>query len=65
MIMMITGQQPPLSTFQKYNELSYVNVTYDLNAAVRVGTEFEHHRTQYATAKGINNVFRLAAYYFF
>lgn len=57
--------------FQKYNELSYVNATYDLNAAVRVATEFEHHVTQYggvAAGKpdmGTNNVFRLAAYYFF
>lgn len=59
-------------TFQKYNELSYINATYDLNAAVRVATEFEHHATQYAANPagatsdlGQNNVFRLAAYYFF
>ncbi len=57
--------------FQKYNELSYVNATYDLNAAVRVATEFEHHVTQYggnaagSPDMGTNNVFRLAAYYFF
>lgn len=56
--------------YQKYNEMTYVNATYDLNAAVRVATEYEHHVTQYAgTAAGSNygqnNVFRLAAYYFF
>lgn len=57
--------------FQKYNELSYVNLTYDLNAAVRVATEFEHHVTQYAAKNaagadmGQNNVVRVAAYYFF
>jgi hypothetical protein len=60
------------TTFQKYNEMSYANLTYDLNAAVRVATEFEHHVTQYdrttttvGSNYGQNNVFRLAAYYFF
>jgi len=60
------------TTFQKYNELSYANLTYDLNAAVRLATEFEHHVTQYdrttttvGSNYGQNNVFRLAAYYFF
>jgi hypothetical protein len=61
---------PATSNFQKYNELSYVNATYDLNAAIRLATEFEHHVTQYGTVAGKpdlgqNNVFRLAAYYFF
>lgn len=65
----------PITT-QKYNEITYVNATYDLNAAIRLATEFEHHVTQYmgvntATANnsasdvGQNNVFRFAAYYFF
>jgi hypothetical protein len=60
------------TTFQKYNELSYANLTYDLNAAIRLATEFEHHVTQYdsktttvSSNYGQNNVFRLAAYYFF
>ncbi len=58
-------------SFQKYNEMTYVNATYDLNAAIRVATEFEHHVTQYGGVAagrpdlGQNNVFRLAAYYFF
>lgn len=63
-------------TTQKYNEVSYVNATYDLNAAIRLATEFEHHKTQYmgvntatvnnsASDSGQNNVFRVAAYYFF
>lgn len=64
------------TTTQKYNEISYVNATYDLNAAVRLATEFEHHATQYMGVKaatadnrasnyGQNNVIRFAAYYFF
>ena len=64
------------TTTQKYNSIAYVNATYDLNAAVRLATEFEHHATQYmgvvaATANntasdyGKNNVIRFAAYYFF
>ncbi len=59
-------------TFQVYNEITYLNLTYDLNAAVRLATEYEHHVTQYAAKPvgaasdmGQNNVFRLAAYYFF
>lgn len=62
------------TTFQKYNEISYLNFTYDLNAAVRLATEYEHHVTQYGGSiaaninqapMGQNNVYRLAAYYFF
>jgi hypothetical protein len=53
------------SNYQKYNQLAYANLTYDLNAAVRVATEFEHHVTQYANNRGQNNVVRFAAYYFF
>jgi len=58
--------------FEKYNELYYGNLTYDLNAAIRVATEFEHMTTQYAATPtgttasfGQNNTFRVAAYYFF
>jgi len=65
---------------QRYNEISYVNATYDLNAAIRLATEYEHHATHYvgirpantpagtnnnASDYGQNNVFRFAAYYFF
>src|SRR6266568_379679 len=32
---------------EQYNELIYGNITYDLNAAIRVATEFEHNKTQY------------------
>jgi hypothetical protein len=60
------------TSFQKYNEISYANLSYDLNAAVRLATEFEHQVTQYgaiptglASDRGQNNVVRLAGYYFF
>lgn len=59
------------TTYQRYNEISYANATYDLNAAVRLATEFEHQVTQYGNAAGTlkpygqNNIARFAAYYFF
>jgi hypothetical protein len=60
------------AAFEKYNELAYANLTYDLNAAIRVATEYEHMYTQYAAKPtgtsanfGQNNTFRVAAYYFF
>lgn len=60
------------TTFQKSNELIYANLTYDLNAAIRLATEFEHLETKYdrgttstSANYGQNNVFRIAAYYFF
>ena len=62
----------PATTFQTSNELMYVNLTYDLNAAVRLATEFEHLASRYdsktttaASDYGQNNVVRVAAYYFF
>jgi hypothetical protein len=36
--------------FEQYNELIYANVSYDLNAAVRVSAEYLHGRTQYSEA---------------
>jgi len=56
---------------EKYNQLTYANATYDLNAAIRVATEYEHLETKYGGVTAgnpdyaQNNVFRLAAYYFF
>jgi len=55
-----------------YNDLVYGNINYDLNAAIRLSTEYEHLRTQYngipSGAKGDSgeaNVIRFAATYFF
>jgi len=50
---------------ERSNQQMYANVTYDLNPAVRVATEFQRIETTYATSKGHNNAFRMAAYYFF
>jgi len=57
--------------FEKYNDSYYANATYDLNAAIRVATEFAHNTTKLAAKTsagadfGQNNIFRVAAYYFF
>ena len=61
--------------YESKNQLSYANATYDLNAAVRLATEFEHMETHYGGLPGNltgangpyaqNNTFRVAAYYFF
>ncbi len=56
------------ATNELYNQELFANLTYDLNAAVRVGAEFQHMDTQYKGAPnymGINNIGRLAFYYFF
>lgn len=60
--------------YEKKNQESYANLTYDLNAAVRLATEYVHVETRYANAPtaaaglgaiGLENTFRVAAYYFF
>lgn len=60
------------AAFEEYNELIYGNLTYDLNAAIRLAAEFEHMGTHYASNPtgttsdlGQNNCVRVAAYYFF
>ncbi|GFE59877.1 hypothetical protein [Geobacter sp. AOG2] len=50
---------------ERSNEQIYGNVTYDLNAAVRVAAEFQHFRTQYVSQLGQDNAVRLAVFYFF
>jgi hypothetical protein len=62
-----------ISNFQRYSQQFFANVTYDLNAAVRIATEWQNLETRYgnvngvkgATASGVDNTFRLCAYYFF
>lgn len=55
--------------YEQKNQSTYANVTYDLNAAVRVATEYAHNETTYGNvASGgyaANNVIRFAGYYFF
>ena len=58
------------TAFERYTENAYANVTYDLNAAMRLATEFEHIERHFdknvnGTAQARNNIFRVAAYYFF
>jgi hypothetical protein len=65
------------ANFEKSNSSAYVNVSYDLNAAVRVAAEYQHLQTRYGNVvsgagnlagtadKGISNVARAAFYYFF
>jgi len=59
------------TAFEEYKDLIYANVSYDLNAAVRVSAEYSHAKAQFnaptATAgdSGNNNAVRVAAYYFF
>lgn len=69
-----------VSNFEKTNELAYGNVTYDLNAAVRLAVEYEHQKTLYGNVTNVttagsplaglsdvgrNNTMRMALYYFF
>lgn len=57
--------------FQKSTTQYYGNVSYDLNAAVRVMSEYQHLETIYGRPaagthnEGAANVFRVAAFYFF
>jgi hypothetical protein len=59
------------ANFEKYNELIYTNIAYDINAAIRVAVEYEHQYTLYGkptagtSDHGQINTGRLAAYYFF
>ncbi|MBI1921038.1 MAG: hypothetical protein HYS23_08160 [Geobacter sp.] len=65
------------TNFEKYNELVFANVSYDLNAAIRVATEYQHLKTKYGNVAsgagplagtadtGEANIARLALYYFF
>ncbi len=62
-----------ISNYQRYSRQFYTNVTYDLNAAIRLATEWQNIETRYGNvngvagknASGVDNTFRLCAYYFF
>lgn len=66
-----------INNFQKSSSQAYANVSYDLNAAVRVGAEYQHLETRYGNVtsgtgtlagtsdKGTANVGRLSIFYFF
>ena len=67
------GNYAATAEFAKSTTQFYGNVSYDLNAAVRVMTEYQHLETAYGnsdkitgvSALGSANVFRVAALYFF
>jgi hypothetical protein len=61
------------SDYMIQNQQVYVNLTYDLNAAVRLATEWQNLKTVWGNADGVlnsgvignDNTIRLCAYYFF
>ena len=66
----VTYENYKQADFAKSTTQFYGNVSYDLNAAVRVMTEYQHLETAYGNvgatpALGSANVFRVAALYFF
>lgn len=60
-----------VGSYDKTDGMTYVNVAYDLNAAVRVAAEYQNVLTTYASGtgaaagKGIDNIGRFSMYYFF
>jgi hypothetical protein len=67
------GDYAGISNYQRQSQQIYANVTYDLNAAVRLATEWQNIETKYgnvngvrdAEASGVDNTARLCFYYFF
>lgn len=67
------GDYAGISNYQKWSRQMYTNVTYDLNAAIRLATEYQNIETRYGNvngvgtrdASGVDNTIRLCAYYFF
>jgi len=66
-----------ISNFEKYNANLYLNIAYDLNAAMRIAVEYQNLKTRYGNVTngtgilaglsdtGTANVGRFAAFYFF
>lgn len=67
------GDYVGIPNYQKWSRQIYTNVTYDLNAAIRLATEYQNIETRYGNvnnvaardASGVDNTIRLCAYYFF
>ncbi|GAM08643.1 hypothetical protein OR1_00915 [Geobacter sp. OR-1] len=67
------GDYANITNYQRQSRQIYANVTYDLNAAIRLATEYQNIETKYgnvngvsgAKASGVDNTVRLCAYYFF
>ncbi|MBJ6723799.1 hypothetical protein [Geomesophilobacter sediminis] len=62
-----------IASYQKWTSSFYANATYDLNAAIRVGLEYQNLETKYGNANGTagesalgnDNTLRFVAMYFF
>ena len=60
-----------VGAYIKSDSMTYVNIAYDINAAVRVAAEYQNVMTTYGSAtgapgpKGIDNIGRFSMYYFF
>jgi hypothetical protein len=62
-----------IPNFQRQSQQVWTNVTYDINAAIRLATEYQNIQTKYgnvngvagSNATGVDNTIRLCAYYFF
>ena len=60
-----------IANFQKSSSQVFANVAYDINAAIRIATEYQNLNTQYGnnspgtSGTGSANVFRFSAFYFF
>lgn len=68
------GDYATIPNYQRFSRQIYANVTYDLNAAIRLATEYQNITTRYGNingtgpgtkASGVDNTVRLCAYYFF
>lgn len=67
------GDYVSIPNYQKWSRQIFTNVTYDLNAAIRLATEYQNIETRYGNvngvaardASGVDNTIRLCAYYFF
>ena len=72
------GDYAGISNFQKYNTNIFANISYDLNAAIRLAAEYEYLNTHYgnpaigtssvnnsSSASGSANVLRFCMLYFF
>ncbi len=67
------GDYAGIPNYQRQSQQIWTNVTYDLNAAIRVATEWQNIETKYGNvngvagnhASGVDNTLRFCVYYFF
>lgn len=60
-----------IKDFQRTSSQVFANINYDLNAAIRIGVEYQNLNTQYGnitpgtSSSGSANIFRTSLFYFF